>query len=119
VERKELGHPDTICDALALNRMYLDRVGAILHYNVDKALLVAGQCTKAFGQGELLRPIELIVGDRATDQLDEPWVGVQIVPGEGMTADDLQVVIREVVETELGRMREFRAELIRGEHPVC
>ena len=34
-ERKGLGHPDTICDSLveavsvALNRMYLDRVGAI------------------------------------------------------------------------------------------
>jgi S-adenosylmethionine synthetase len=73
VERKGLGHPDTICDALVeaislgLNRMYLERAGAILHYNVDKALLVAGQCEKEFGRGTLQRPIELIVGDRATD----------------------------------------------------
>ena len=47
VERKGIGHPDTICDALveavavALNRMYLERLGAVAHYNVDKALLVA------------------------------------------------------------------------------
>ncbi len=47
VERKGLGHPDTICDALveaisqALSRMYLERAGVILHYNVDKAFLVA------------------------------------------------------------------------------
>jgi S-adenosylmethionine synthetase len=73
VERKGLGHPDTICDALVeaislgLNRMYIERAGAILHYNVDKALLVAGQCDKDFGRGILRRPIELIVGDRATD----------------------------------------------------
>jgi S-adenosylmethionine synthetase len=72
VERKGLGHPDTICDALAeaislgLNRLYLERTGRIRHYNVDKALLVAGQCAKGFGWGELTRPIELIVGDRAT-----------------------------------------------------
>lgn len=72
VERKGIGHPDTICDALveaisvALNRMYLDHLGAIAHYNVDKALLIAGQCRKGFGAGEVLRPMELIVGDRAT-----------------------------------------------------
>lgn len=72
VERKGLGHPDTISDSLveaislALNRMYLERAGAILHYNIDKALLVAGQCVKVFGWGELTRPMEFIVGDRAT-----------------------------------------------------
>ena len=48
VERKGLGHPDTICDALtenlsrALSRVYLERFGAILHHNVDKVLLCGG-----------------------------------------------------------------------------
>jgi S-adenosylmethionine synthetase len=73
VERKGLGHPDTVCDSLveaisvALNRMYLERLGAIAHYNIDKAMLVAGQCAKDFGSGAVTRPMELIVGDRATD----------------------------------------------------
>lgn len=72
VERKGLGHPDSLCDALveavavALNAMYIERLGAVAHYNVDKALLVAGQCRKGFGGGEITRPMELIVGDRAT-----------------------------------------------------
>ena len=72
VERKGLGHPDTMCDAmveaiaLALNRMYVEHLGAVAHYNIDKALLIAGQCRKDFGGGEILRPMELIVGDRAT-----------------------------------------------------
>ena len=76
VERKGLGHPDTICDALveaislALNRMYLAEAGAILHYNIDKALLAAGQCRKGFGWGELTQPMELVVGDRATFEVD-------------------------------------------------
>ena len=76
VERKGLGHPDTICDSLveavsiALNAMYLERAGAILHYNVDKALLAAGECRKAFGGGELRRSMELVLGDRATFALD-------------------------------------------------
>jgi len=72
IERKGLGHPDTICDALveaisvALNRMYLERLGAVAHYNIDKALLVAGECAKGFGAGEVTRPMRLYVGDRAT-----------------------------------------------------
>jgi hypothetical protein len=56
VERKGIGHPDTICDGVAeafarrLCRFYLDRFGVILHQNVDKALLRAG--VAAFGGGE-------------------------------------------------------------------
>ena len=48
VERKGLGHPDSICDALAeafsvsLCRFYRERFDIILHHNVDKALLRGG-----------------------------------------------------------------------------
>jgi S-adenosylmethionine synthetase len=76
VERKGLGHPDSICDAvvesiaIALNRMYRERTGTILHYNIDKALLVAGQCATGFGRGEVTRPMTLYVGDRATFEAD-------------------------------------------------
>jgi S-adenosylmethionine synthetase len=76
VERKGLGHPDSICDALvetiavALNRMYRDRTGTILHYNIDKALLVAGQCLTGFGWGRVIHPMTLYVGDRATFEAD-------------------------------------------------
>jgi S-adenosylmethionine synthetase len=67
-----LGHPDTLCDSLveavslALNRRYLERLGTIPHYNVDKALLIAGQCDKGFGWGRVRQPMELVIGDRAT-----------------------------------------------------
>lgn len=71
-ERKGLGHPDTICDALAesvsaaLSRFYLERFGTILHHNVDKALLCGGVARPAFGGGEVLEPIELYLAGRAT-----------------------------------------------------
>jgi S-adenosylmethionine synthetase len=76
VERKGIGHPDTICDSvveaisLALNQMYRAHTGALAHYNIDKALLAAGQCEKGFGCGAVTRPMELIVGDRATFAVD-------------------------------------------------
>lgn len=76
VERKGLGHPDTICDALAenlslaLSRVYLERFGAILHHNVDKGLLVGGAARPAFGGGEVTEPIEIMLAGRATMQLE-------------------------------------------------
>ena len=71
VERKGLGHPDTICDMLsekfsvALSKHYLDRFGLVLHHNVDKALLSAGQTEPAFGGGRILKPIDLYLSGRA------------------------------------------------------
>ena len=72
VERKGLGHPDSLCDVLAeevsiaLCRFYLDRFGVILHHNVDKVLLVGGSSRPAFGGGEVTAPIELYLAGRAT-----------------------------------------------------
>ncbi len=78
VERKGLGHPDTICDAVAehfcvcLCRYYLEHFGLILHHNVDKVLLCGGAARPAFGGGEIVEPIELYVAGRATqDYLGE------------------------------------------------
>jgi S-adenosylmethionine synthetase len=76
VERKGLGHPDSICDALAdaisasLCRHYAERFGTILHHNVDKILLCAGSAAPAFGGGEITAPIEVYLGGRATLEHD-------------------------------------------------
>ncbi|HVO26865.1 MAG TPA: methionine adenosyltransferase [Candidatus Margulisiibacteriota bacterium] len=92
VERKGIGHPDTMCDALveaialALNRMYLERTGAIPHYNIDKALLVAGECTKCFGSGQVMRAMELFVGDRATFNVDGNRLPVEETVREAIDA---------------------------------
>jgi S-adenosylmethionine synthetase len=72
VERKGLGHPDSVCDGVAeavsreLGQMYLDRVGTPLHYNTDETQLAAGRAAPAFGGGEMLEPIYLLVVGRAT-----------------------------------------------------
>ena len=75
VERKGIGHPDTMCDSMmeaasvALSREYLAACGRVLHHNVDKALLVAGQSAPQPGGGRILKPMRLIYGDRATSQV--------------------------------------------------
>ena len=76
VERKGLGHPDSICDALAeqlsiaLSRFYLEHAGAILHHNVDKVLLVGGQSQPGFGGGAVTQPIRIFLAGRAALVLD-------------------------------------------------
>lgn len=89
VERKGLGHPDTICDALAerlsrsLSAFYLARFGVILHHNVDKALLVGGSARPAFGGGEVLEPIEIHLAGRAVTRVGDVRVPVEELAIEG------------------------------------
>ena len=74
VERKGLGHPDTICDALAeelslgLSRFYRERFGRILHHTVDKVLLFGGCAEPRFGGGSVREPIEIYLAGRAVLQ---------------------------------------------------
>jgi len=76
VERKGLGHPDSICDAIMdqlsvrLSRAYLEKFGAIMHHNADKSLLVAGEIETKFGGGLVKEPMLLIFGDRATFEVE-------------------------------------------------
>lgn len=83
VERKGLGHPDTICDwlaeefSLALSRHYLERFGLILHHNVDKALLCGGSARAAFGGGEVLAPLDIYLSGRATAEFDAKIVPIE------------------------------------------
>ena len=77
VERKGIGHPDTICDlimnqvSIDLSKLYLKETGVIQHHNMDKALLVAGQSESNFGGGKIIKPMKMILGDRATFDIGE------------------------------------------------
>ena len=96
VEHKGVGHPDTLCDALAealsvaLSRLYLERFGAILHHNVDKALLRGGRSRPAFGGGEVLAPIEIYLAGRAVME-----VGGEKLPVEELVVEGSRAWLRE------------------------
>jgi S-adenosylmethionine synthetase len=83
VERKGLGHPDYICDAVMdqisinLSKEYLEKAGSILHYNVDKSLLVAGEAESRFGGGIVKQPMLFVFGDRATSEFNGTKIDVK------------------------------------------
>jgi S-adenosylmethionine synthetase len=96
VERKGLGHPDSICDALAENlsrnlcRHYLERFGTILPHNVDKALLCGGSAQPAFGGGSVSMPIDIYLSGRSVTH-----VGDQAVPTEEIAIEGSRTWLHE------------------------
>lgn len=105
VERKGLGHPDTLCDAIAericvrLCRSYLDRFGSILHHNVDKVLLCGGSSRPSFGGGEILEPMEIYLAGRAT----ETYRGVRIPVHEIAVTACRDVLTQRLPEVDVDR----------------
>ena len=89
VERKGIGHPDTICDALAetlsrnLCQEYQRRFGEILHHNVDKALLCGGRAVAAFGGGSIIAPISIYLAGRATAEFGGKTIPIREIAVEG------------------------------------
>jgi len=83
VERKGVGHPDSMCDAImdqvsvGLSKAYLEKFDTILHHNADKSLLVAGNIECKFGGGVVNDPMLLIFGDRATFEANGESIPVE------------------------------------------
>lgn len=97
VERKGVGHPDTICDELAerlarrLAKEYIANTGAVQHFNVDKAILAAGSVDVWFGGGTHLTPARLILVGKANTQPYQPDIEAQIAA----VAEDLEEILPE------------------------
>jgi S-adenosylmethionine synthetase len=76
VERKGVGHPDSVADALAeevskaLCRMYIKEIGHIMHHNTDETQIAAGQAAPRFGGGSIIDPSYILLVGRATTRVD-------------------------------------------------
>ena len=75
VERKGVGHPDSVCDAAAdacsraLCVYYFENFGRYYHHNVDKAALVGGISKPEFGGGMIIEPEYFMIVGRAINQI--------------------------------------------------
>lgn len=87
VERKGIGHPDSLCDGIAerISVEYTgwceENLGVMLHHNFDKVQLVAGEVELGYGGGELVKPILIQIAGR----------GVPSWKGEEIPLDDIAV----------------------------
>ncbi|MFB6132448.1 MAG: methionine adenosyltransferase [Halanaeroarchaeum sp.] len=114
VERKGVGHPDSLCDGVAeavsraLARAYVDRFDKVLHYNTDETQLVAGDAAPAFGGGEVVEPIYVLIVGRATRHYDGEAVPVDSIALEAArsylreTLPNLDLESDVIVDVKLG-----------------
>ncbi|HEQ4923161.1 methionine adenosyltransferase, partial [Streptococcus pyogenes] len=72
VERKGLGHPDTLADGIAeqieidYSLYCLDKFGVIPHHNFDKIIIRGGHSVQDFGGSDFIEPIKIIFLGRAS-----------------------------------------------------
>ncbi|MEE8402271.1 MAG: methionine adenosyltransferase [Candidatus Hydrothermarchaeaceae archaeon] len=82
VERKGVGHPDSLADGIAdsvsraLCENYSTTFGMSMHHNTDQVEIVGGQAAPVFGGGEVTKPIYILLSGRATTTVDDKVIPV-------------------------------------------
>jgi len=77
VERKGIGHPDSVADALAeevskaLCKMYIKEFGHVLHHNTDETQIAAGSARPKFGGGVVIDPSYILLVGRTTTEVGD------------------------------------------------
>jgi S-adenosylmethionine synthetase len=98
VERKCIGHPDSLADGVAesisraLSLAYLEECGAVLHHNTDQGEIVAGESMPKYGGGKVIRPIYMLLDGRATKQFN----GINI-PTDAIAVEAARTYIRNTL----------------------
>jgi len=83
VERKGIGHPDTLADGVAeavsieYSRYCLKKFGAVLHHHFDKTVIMGGQAKIDFGVGEMIKPFRLIINGRVSSVFSDKKINYQ------------------------------------------
>ncbi len=120
VERKGIGHPDSISDGIAeavsrvLSQTYKEKVGHVLHHNTDEVQITAGESDPKFGGGQIIKPIQILLTGRAANEFTLPngethKVGVDYIAIEAAkkfleeTIINLDVEYGTVVECKIGQ----------------
>lgn len=83
IERKGLGHPDTLADELgerlsiAYSNLCLQKFGVILHHNFDKVGLMGGMSEVGFKTGRILSPIRVLINGRASFKFGDEQIEIK------------------------------------------
>lgn len=106
VERKGVGHPDTIADSLAeavsiaYSAYTRERFGAILHHQVDKLLIKGGRWNVSFGSAQYVAPIRVLLNGRFSTKFG-----------------NIEIPIREIAEAAIwARLKNIFPDLSNRSH---
>lgn len=85
VERKGVGHPDSMADGIAdavsraLCKEYKSSFGIAMHHNTDQVEIVGGYSKPKFGGGKMITPIYILLSGRATTLIDNEIVPIHTI----------------------------------------
>ena len=88
VERKGVGHPDSLADGISenvsrsLSQAYKEEFGSIAHHNTDEVQIVGGESVPQFGGGKVAEPIFVLLAGRATKEFKENEINVKGIAKE-------------------------------------
>jgi S-adenosylmethionine synthetase len=83
VERKGIGHPDTLADGIAeaisidYSNYCLNKFGLILHQTLDKILVMGGLGKFDFGVGEVVKPWRIILNGRLSESFGNKKIPIK------------------------------------------
>ena len=88
VERKGLGHPDTLADgiadavSIAYSRHCLREFGAVLHHNLDKVYVGGGHFTCGYGWSKAHAPVRVVLNGRMSGSFGGKQVDIESIQEE-------------------------------------
>ncbi|MFM1545407.1 methionine adenosyltransferase [Streptococcus mutans] len=98
VERKGVGHPDTISDAIAetasrkYSRYCVEKFGSPAHHWFDKVMLIGGEANTDFGCGDIEKPYTIIFAGKVSK-----YVGDFKIPLDEILYDSCNEVLSNVL----------------------
>ncbi|HIQ49970.1 MAG TPA: methionine adenosyltransferase [Nanoarchaeota archaeon] len=127
VERKGIGHPDTLADGIAENisrelcKEYLKKFGVLMHHNTDQGEIIGGEVRIEWGGGEIIRPIYVILSGRATDKVENETIPVHEIAVRAAkeylenVLPNLDIETGVVIESRIGRGSEDLVNVFKRE----
>src|SRR3989338_7413428 len=88
VERKGIGHPDTLADgiadavSIAYSRHCLDEFGVVLHHNLDKVYIGGGHFTCGYDWSKMHSPVRVVLNGRMSVRFGETQVDIASIQEE-------------------------------------
>lgn len=132
VERKGVGHPDSLADGISekisrkLTQTYREKFGTIAHHNTDEVQIVGGESSPEFGGGSISDPIYILLAGRATKKYREEVVNVKGIAEEAArdhlkeTVRNLDPVKHSEIECRIGKGSSDLTEMYsRGKIPLA
>lgn len=101
VERKGLGHPDSLADGLAnavsvsYSKYCIKKFGYVLHHNVDKLYIGGGMFLSEYKKTKVVKPIKIVINGRFSNKFGNRKINLKDIQ-EKAVKDYLKMIFPSI-----------------------